>query len=46
MTGEQTKERKTTAYEILNGVILEAQRLNRGPRLVPACNSGLIHGNY
>lgn len=21
-------------------------RLNRGPRLVPACNSGLIHGNY
>lgn len=46
MTGERRQERKTTGYEILKGVVLEAQRLNRGPRLVPACNTGLIHGNY
>lgn len=39
-------DRRTTGYEILKGVILEAQRLNREARLVPACNSGLTHGNY
>lgn len=39
-------ERKSAGYKILTGVILEAHRLNRGSRLVPACNTELIHGNY
>lgn len=46
MTGEWREERKTTGYEILEEVILEVQRLKRGPRLVPTCNSALIYGNY
>lgn len=30
----------------MEGVRLEAERLNGGPRLVPACNCGLTRGNY
>ena len=37
---------KKLGARVLGGVRLEAERLNGGPRLVPACNSGLTPGNY
>lgn len=40
------KDWKTTGRGVLEGVRLEAERLNGGPRLVPACNCGLSRGNY